>query len=65
MKVKLNVYLRSSAKSAGRCVCLQPFLAKAKVSQDDVALGVQKDVLRLEISEITHTHTQSQSVIML
>lgn len=44
------LYLGCPAERSGRAVVLQSFLAEAKVSEDDVALRVQQDVLRLQVS---------------
>lgn len=48
--MKLDLYLGCAAERGGRAVVLQTFLAEAKVSEDDVALRVQQDVLRLQVS---------------
>lgn len=43
-------YLRRPAEGRGCAVVLQTFFAEAKVCEDDVALRVQQDVLRLQVS---------------
>lgn len=44
------LYLGCPAERSGCAVVLQSFLAEAKVSEDDVALRVQQDVLRFQVS---------------
>lgn len=52
-KIKIEgliCYLRRPAKGRGCAVVLQTFFAKTKVCEDNVALRVQQDVLRLQVS---------------
>lgn len=57
-------YLRSSTECGGCCIRFKPFLAQAKVSQDNVALGVQKDVLWLKISMIRQTDSHHSMTLI-
>lgn len=46
-----GVYLRRPAEGGRGSVGLQAFLAESEVGQDNVALRVQQDVLRLQVPE--------------